>query len=70
VALMNKETTAREEKADTEIVVANVAEVVIVAMVAVTDFNTQPLKSQLFLKAKILLCFLIISVLDQFICKD
>lgn len=55
------ETAAREEKADTEIAVANVTEVVTEAMVVVAvDSNIQVLKFPLLRKVKIHKCFLII----------
>jgi hypothetical protein len=59
------ETAAKEEKEDTEIVVANVTEVVTAAMVEVAASKIQVLKSLLCQKVKTLTCFLIISVLEQ-----
>ena len=59
-AVADIETAAKEEKADTEIAVANVTEVVTEAMVAAVASNIQVLKFPLLRKVKIHKCFLII----------
>jgi hypothetical protein len=64
-AVVDIETAAKEEKADTEIVVVNVTEVATVAMVEVAASNIQVLRFLLCRKVKVLTCFRIISVLKQ-----
>ena len=60
-AVADIETAVKEEKADTEIAVANVTEVVTEAMVAAAvASNIQVLKFPLLRKVKIHKCFLII----------
>jgi hypothetical protein len=69
-AVVDIETAAKEEKADTEIVVVNVTEVATVAMVAVAASINRDLKFPLLRKAKIPKCFPIISSLRQSISQE
>lgn len=64
-AVVDIETAAKEEKADTEIVVVNVTEAATVAMVAVAASINRDLKFPLLRKAKIPKCSPIISSLRQ-----